>query len=713
MSIKKVIIENVKGTSVEQELTGTDIFVGSNGIGKSTRIESLGTALLGYVPGAGKTPSETFKLSSDNEAMKVGLELDGFSFIRTFSRNERKKKGTGETEVGFSESVSISPSKGEKTNTKKKARIEQEVGSFPVMLDFGQFLNLSDSKRRDFIYSLSSNNDSWNKERLQHFLEDELLTTETEVNDPDYYETLQEIIQESLTQFPDNFSFDDGLTALSDYVDDQLKYWNKNKKDSEGAVRSLADLKNQERETDRNARQNKEELSKLREKHMDLKEQLAKDTVKKQAHDKKMARIEELKTGIDNLKNTPKHSNEELEKQIIELQGQLKPVPESKSADYMDKADDLSKQSEQAKQEAWNYKSEYQKLESRRDQIQSTVDTINENKGVCVIQKQISCHKDFTPYVEHATKQIAELDKRMNELESQGVQKQEESKKLQDEAQAQRLEAQKDNNNFRDVVNFNKQITDQINSLKEEIAANDRKNENLQNNIDQLEVELNKLESEPVDAVAPLDVLEKQQASVLDQINELEVKVQEQEKVKNKIQTLRQTMFESKKATMKADSYKDIKAQLGSNGVRGLIVKEQLEPIKKDIEANLKLMAIDYEVFFQTTSDSGQEVFQFGWIKEGRKTNFDSLSTGEKLIYLIAFMVTILERANPELKVLAIDNLENLDKGNFKNALEGLKKLSGKLDNIILAGVVDVPDVDGWKVWNLNAAGGEKEHAIA
>ncbi|MEN1968986.1 hypothetical protein WMZ97_13045 [Lentibacillus sp. N15] len=713
MAIKKVVIENVKGTSVKQELTGADIFVGSNGIGKSTRIEALGTALLGYVPGAGKTPSETFKLSSDNDSMKVGLELDEFNFIRTFSRNERKKKGTGETEVGFSEAVNVSPSKGEKTNTKKKARIEQEVGSFPVMLDFEQFLGLSDSKRRDFIYSLSSNNDSWNKERLQHFLEDELLTTEIEVNDPDYYETLQEIINESLEQFPDSFSFEDGLTALSDYIDDQLKYWNKNKKDTEGAVRSLADLKNQERETDRNARQNKDELKKLREKHMDLKEQLAKDTVKKQAHDKKMARMETLKSEISKLRSAPKHSNEEFEKQVVELQEKMKDVPESNSANYMEEADCLSKQSEQAKQEAWNFKSEYQKLESRRDQIQSTVNTINENKGVCVIQKQISCHKDFTPYVEHATKQIAELDGRMNELESQGIKKQEESQKFQDEAQKKRLEAQKDNNQFREVVNFNKQVTDQINAIKEEISANNRKNENLQNNIDQLEKELTELENEPVDAIAPLDVLEKQQSSVAAQISELEEKVQEQEKVKNKLQTLRQTMFEGKKAAMKADSYKDIKAQLGANGVRGLIVKEQLEPIKKDIEANLKIMGIDYEVFFQTTSDSGQEVFQFGWIKE-RKTNFDSLSTGEKLIYLIAFMVTILERANPELKVLAIDNIENLDKGNFKNALEGLIKLSDKLDNIILAGVVDAPNVDGWKVWDLNAtAGGEKEHAIA
>ncbi|WP_121639361.1 AAA family ATPase [Virgibacillus sp. Bac330] len=712
MAINKIIIENVKGTSVQQDLIGADIFVGPNGIGKSTRIEALGTALLGYVPGAGKTPSETFKLSSDSNEMKVGLELDDFNFIRTFSRNERKKKSTGETEIGYSESVNISPSKGERTNTKKKARIEQEVGSFPVMLDFGQFINLSDSKRRDFIYSLSSSDSSWDKERLRQFLEDELLTTETEINAPDHYETLQEIIDESLEQFPDSFSFEDGLTALSDYVDDQVKYWNKNKKDTEGAVRSLADLKNQERETDRNARQNKEDLAKFREKYLELKEQLARDKVKKQAHDKKMARIEELKTGIDNLKGTPKHSNEEFEKQISKLQEQIKYVPESKSADYMQKADELSKQSEQAKQESWNLKSEYQKLESRRDQIQSTVDTINENKGVCVIQKQISCHKDFTPYVEHATKQITELERHMNELESQGIQKQEEAKKLQDEAQKWRLEAQKDNNDFRDVVNFNKQITDQINALKEEIAANERKNENLQNNIDQLETELNKLESEPVDAIAPLDVLEKQQASILEQINELEEKVQEQEKVKNKIQTLRQTMFESKKATLKADSYKDIKEKLGSKGVRGLIVKEQLNPIKKDIEANLKEMGINHEVFFETTSASGQEVFQFGWIKEGQSTNFDSLSTGEKLIYLIAFMVTILERANPPLKVLALDNIENLDKRNFKNALEGLEKLSNKLDNIILAGVVDVPDVDGWKVWNL-AAGGEKEHAIA
>jgi exonuclease SbcC len=138
-------------------------------------------------------------------------------------------------------------------------------------------------------------------------------------------------------------------------------------------------------------------------------------------------------------------------------------------------------------------------------------------------------------------------------------------------------------------------------------------------------------------------------------------------------------------------------------------VKETLEPIQKDIQENLKLMGIQNEFYFRTESERGKEIFQFGW-KDifGDRRNFDALSTGQQMILLIAMMTTFIEKANPNIKVLAIDNIENLDKLNFDKVIKGLNEIENKLDNIILSGVIDVEDIEGFKVWNLSQKAGEQ-----
>jgi exonuclease SbcC len=90
------------------------------------------------------------------------------------------------------------------------------------------------------------------------------------------------------------------------------------------------------------------------------------------------------------------------------------------------------------------------------------------------------------------------------------------------------------------------------------------------------------------------------------------------------------------------------------------------------------------------------------------RLNFDALSTGEKLMLLIALIVVIIERNNPKLKILMIDNIENLDHENLVNVLEGLNVVGDKLDNIIISGVIDLKnccdfsnDYMGFKVWDL------------
>ena len=708
MQIQEVHIENMKGTSTRQALSGKDIFIGPNGVGKSTRLQALGTALLGYVPGAGKSPNETFKTSSNQESMMVGLSTDSFSFQRQFHRKERAKRSTGHTEISFSEQVSISPSKGEKTNTEKKARIEQEVGSFPVMVDFNEFLNLTDNKRRDFMYDLSESVNTWDKDRLIEHLQSALIDVEMEVNNPDFYQTLKEAIDQAMNQFPSMFSFTDGLNAVMDWVNEELKFWRKKKKDSEGAVRSFADMKNRMNETDRHMKQNKEDVVQLRERLTEIKEQLARDTEKKKAYDQrikdKAVLQEELQTLLDEeLTDSPPYKI-----QMNELASQKQSLPESKAEEYQEHIHQIKQKVIDKQQSLSQVREQMSELKAKKGAVESTVQTINDNQGVCVIHKQIACNKDFSAYLTHADQTIKEFEEAIGHLMESAQRDESDIHQLNEEQRLWERRTNEDNNHFRSAVNHNQHIDGQIREIENKILEMTSQREAHTQRIESIKKQIEALDHQKVEAMAPLDILEQQRDSISQQIKDLESKVEQQQEVKNQMMTLKSSMLENKKADLSEEAYKALQKELGPQGVQGLIVQEQLEPIKRDIESNLKIMGIDHEVFFQTKSETGQDIFQFGWVVEGTNRNFDALSTGQQLMYLIAFMVTILDRANPPLKVLALDNIENLDRNNFKNVLEGLNNISDKLHNIVLAGVMDkdkLEDIEGWAITDLSISG--------
>ena len=130
-----------------------------------------------------------------------------------------------------------------------------------------------------------------------------------------------------------------------------------------------------------------------------------------------------------------------------------------------------------------------------------------------------------------------------------------------------------------------------------------------------------------------------------------------------------------------------------------------LDPIKEDIQENLRLMGLNNEFFFQMESDSGREVFQFGWINEkGFKVNFDTLNNAHRSILLVSILTAIVEKANPKLKVLAIDDVEHIIDELFEEFIKGLNAIAHKWDNILLAVANSSLEVDGFKVWNLSKA---------
>ena len=154
-------------------------------------------------------------------------------------------------------------------------------------------------------------------------------------------------------------------------------------------------------------------------------------------------------------------------------------------------------------------------------------------------------------------------------------------------------------------------------------------------------------------------------------------------------------------AAYHVECWKQIADEIGQGGIQGEIVKDLLNPLKEDIDRKLHAIGLDVEFFFLTENEKGREIFNFGWADDKSTRPFESLSQGEQLLLLVAMMTTIIEKNNPPIKVLALDNVNHLDKNNVNRVIKGLNVAGAAMDNIILAGVVEPEETEGWTVWTL------------
>ena len=184
----------------------------------------------------------------------------------------------------------------------------------------------------------------------------------------------------------------------------------------------------------------------------------------------------------------------------------------------------------------------------------------------------------------------------------------------------------------------------------------------------------------------------------------LKEKIEEQKKIRNDLKNIQANIIDIQTSGFHVECWKQIAHAVGQGGIQGQIVKELLQPLTEAITEKLKLIGIGHEFFFSTENDRGKEVFKFGWIENGTKRPFSALSQGEQLLLMVALLTTMIERRNPPIKILTIDEINNLDKENLQKVMSGLMVAGENMDNIILSGVADLSAVDtgGWKTWELS-----------
>ncbi|MCL6457366.1 MAG: hypothetical protein K6T85_05105 [Gorillibacterium sp.] len=586
-----------------------------------------------------------------------------------------------------------------------KARVTAEVGDLPVVFDFQEFLNLSDAKRREFVYGLSPiQSDNWDKATVLKRMEENLLTLGCKVNDPDLYAVTIDMIKECLNEWPDGYDLTAGLQSMLTWASDQQRMWNDKKSDATGAVRELSEMKSQLEETDRDIVSKKEELKELRVNLTDIHGKITAGKEIERQWEQKKIRKAELNDSI--IQQTVLMNAEPLrdyEQEVVKLNAQIKTTDiAAGSAQIQNTINDLKIQRDGKTTELDTEKLRLIKLEGELDQVSRVSKNIaDKGAGTCVLHASIACEKDFTGFLNHATHNIPKLEIDIAKLKEQINVTQADIKTMLDKE----TELDRELRSLYVAVSVEAQENTVIRSKIDKVRESEREElqvkRDAQGKIVALQDELDKLTNEKQPMYTQMNVLENQHAALTVNISGQEAVIGEKEKAKVTLSNSQTAMINARKSQHKWTAAKNISKELGSKGIQGELVKSIIGPIEGAINENLNLMGIHYPVFFSTESETGKEVFQFGWTKYGRKTNFDVLSTGEQLMFMSAFLVTLLERKDLPLKVLALDNIENLDKVNLIGALNGLNALSHKLDNILIAGVIDIKELDGWKVWDL------------
>lgn len=139
--ITKIFAKGFKAHDFEQPLEQLNIIVGPNGSGKSARSDTLTLVINGYIPGSGKQNAEILDNFGTGDYLKVGMTISDKTFCREFKRSS---KGTVSQTYYFS---------GHKVSKEDFIAYFERLGR-PKILDLSAFLDQSDQKKIDTIFSL-------------------------------------------------------------------------------------------------------------------------------------------------------------------------------------------------------------------------------------------------------------------------------------------------------------------------------------------------------------------------------------------------------------------------------------------------------------------------------------------------------------------------------------------------------------------------------
>jgi exonuclease SbcC len=680
--------ENVKGQKIQEPLTGRDIWLGENGVGKSARLQAFIVGVQGNLPKPFKKSLEsTFQIAS-GDSMVINLQTDGgFSFGRTVTRKVTQHKDDT-TSYSYKSDCNVFPNKGEGTASAKEKRILDEIGSFAIMFDLDEFMSRSDSKKRELIFELSSpENYGWNEEKVKKELE-EILEGEIPV-----------------------------MTA-----------WDSNLSVAANVARALSEtgkLLTEARAVKKSKDAAKHEIIQLRQKLMadatdgtdDIQEQLKGLRERKAEYDKDIATAEEVKKQHATLKERETHIQEvdaEVTRMIppnIEEAEQAVEDAKSRVAtddiliqQSLDKIDKMGDELEKASNLLQNSKEEI----LREDKRQSIRDQINIiDKTGCPLMGE-DCQSDLSEYRKKLDDEWGKINDKVKVLREKRDEHQREVNRI-----AGMITTEKGAlKNHKSRLKKDKQaVRDEEKSLKSKRGDYDK----IHGQRARLEAEYEAIESmrKSLSAIVDTAMAAMARTGVVEQISDLEAKEKKAQEVQNVMANFDSANIASAEADELVEELTKLQDALGAKGVQAKILKNVVGPLAKTVNgllANVPAPEGDaYTVDFNLYDLNGKETFEIFWPSNAGNIHYNTLSGGQKVLFGAALMVALINQAAPPHRSMCIEAAE-LSSSNFYNLVEALDLIAGDIDNILIASCSDAVisdhasgslDYEWKKNWNI------------
>lgn len=629
------------------DLSKPIVITGKNGVGKSSILESLIFAILGYIPGCDKKTSDMMKISKYQNGFSVKLYTDNGIIKRSLN----SKKSSGSEELYFSES------KESKLSGKNKDIIDK-LGINTTFFDINNFLSLNSNDKSKLIYSLISTG-KYDK----HYLSSKLDSIIPE-----------NILNELMYAYQDKYSFEENLNKLLDYVSNNKNILSNDIKEIKAIIFQLTSLKcdteiDINNNIDNEIEKKQSEIYKLRN---DI-DNIKKETLKKSEI---LNKYNNLKNKIEVNKDKKKDlysEKEKLQKNIFKLQDfKFDNEINTKLTELNNTLKSLELTGIEIKNKKTNIEN---KIKTNNDLIK----TINERNKLkkCIIDENIYCNnmEGFNSSINALNDELKSFSNIYNDILNKYNLARKDYHEI-GKTKNSLLETMSDQENKIKENNIElSNIKERINNIDKEIL-----------NIDKLTSELEAYEHalKLFNNSGNIDLLEKMLSLSEKDLIDLKQKWKQQLDIKQNMILLEKNESIREDKEIKLEYYKSLekllkqeKFNLINSGIKPFI--HLMDQLLLEIGINNKTVFIKNE----------KNKVDFGFIMNSKEISFEALSTGESLIFLIALMAAIYQSNDSYFKLLALDNLELLDHDNLTFIFKNIDKLNKYFDNIILIGVLD------------------------
>lgn len=617
MKIKSITIEGMHNV-IRKTYDFSDITYlhGPNGVGKSTVMQAIQLALLGYIPGTAKTNQGVFR-HAGNHTMSVTLTLDDNGSDIVIRRVWTGAKSSINT------IVDVSP------DGYDVAKIISEL-ELPIF-NFNEFLDLTANKLKDwFIDFLPScgNEIDWNSE-----LRKSLVNAGVANIDDD-------LVNESVNTIKSyGLSGVDEVRRANEYFKDMLSFKKKEADRLQSTVQSLVfydDVDASENESDVRAR-----IDDYREKQSIRNRQL--DLAKK---------YESMKHQLDEYSDCSSESYES-DARVVESNENIKDAENTKS--------DLNK----TRNNFAGLGAEYTRhiseesiaINSIKEKI-SVLQRIIDGKGICPFTstKCDSVQSLIDKYKKDIEEYNSEIEKHNNTIDSMQKKKQDINENI--------------SGIDIELENLGKIVTYEYNKINEVM--------NRYSTYNRLKLTIGDepvVESDDTD----YDTLIKEQTELL-------TKIRANEKYNELIDSFTSEKYQVENQIIAYKSW------INLTGVNGLQNDDSATKPFIDLASTMDkyIQAVfGTSVKSKFNLEAKANSFSFGIERRGAYIPFNLLSSGEKCMYTLALMISLVDSSSSPLKLVMVDDLlDHLDSENVVKMFESLKSVNDI--QMIFAGVKDI-----------------------